>query len=54
LIIQYKDSPQGKTGLRMETTVNAPLANLLSLFYEADGYSTWTPFCKESKEVNLK
>ena len=38
----------------METTVNAPLANLLSLFYEADGYSTWTPFCKESKEVILQ
>ena len=49
--IKYKNLPEGKTSIKMEATVDVPLLNLLSLFYEASGYRSWAPFCKESNEV---
>jgi len=52
LIIKSKDRPAGSPALKMETLVNRPLKNVISLFFEANGFVSWAPFCKESKEVN--
>jgi len=50
LDIKAKSRPTESPALKMETIVPVPLKNLLSTFYEADGYASWSPFCKESKE----
>ena len=51
-LIKYKNLPGGGVSIKLESTVEVPLFNLITLFYEPEGYAKWTPFCKESKLVN--
>jgi len=49
----YKNASTGKISIKVQTQVDVPLLNLLSLFKEAEGYTAWSPFCKEAKEVSI-
>jgi hypothetical protein len=49
--IQYKNLPEGKVSIKMESTLDVPLATLMGLFYEPEGYKMWSPFVQESNEV---
>ena len=44
----------GKIAIKVESEVDVALLNLLTLFKEAEGYTAWSPFCKEAKEVISK
>lgn len=50
-VIKYKSLPGGGVSIKLESTVDLPLFNLITLFYEPEGYAKWTPFCKDSKLV---
>jgi hypothetical protein len=50
-IIKYKNLSEGKVSIKMESTLEVPLATLLGLFYEPDGYKMWSPFVQESHEI---
>jgi hypothetical protein len=50
-IIKYKNLPEGKVSLKMESTIDVPLLTLLKLFYEPNGYKMWSPFVQESNEI---
>jgi hypothetical protein len=49
--IKYKNLSEGKISIKMESTLDVPLATLLGLFYEPDGYKLWSPFVSESSEI---
>ena len=51
MTIKYKNLPNGGISIKLEAVIDIPLFNILALYKEAEGYSRWTPFCKESKLV---
>jgi len=50
-IIKYKNLPEGKVAIKMETTVDVSMTSLLKLFYEPEGYKMWVPFSKETQQL---